>query len=104
MSSDDEVHHKKKKKDTSSNNYSIKPEKTTTKLDTSSWPLLLKVINYRYLPQIRTMMHLMLDHHILLLFLVDTHQQIDQLKIILSMESLTLINPPIPLLTKLLHG
>ena len=41
MSSDDEVHQKKKKKDT--NNYSIKPEKTTNKLDTSSWPLLLKV-------------------------------------------------------------
>jgi len=104
MSSDDEVHHKKKKKDTSSNNYSIKPEKTTTKLDTSSWPLLLKVINYRYLPRIRTMIYLMLDHHILLLFLVDTHQQIDQLNSILIMESLTLINPPIPLPTKLLHG
>jgi len=39
MSSDDEVNHKKKKKET----YAIKPEKTTQKLDTSSWPLLLKV-------------------------------------------------------------
>ena len=44
MSSDDEVQQKKKgKKETKDQNYSIKPEKTTNKLDTSSWPLLLKV-------------------------------------------------------------
>lgn len=46
MSSSDEMPTNKKKKGgdkCDKQNYSIKPEKTTTKLDTSTWPLLLKV-------------------------------------------------------------
>jgi hypothetical protein len=42
MSSDDEKP-KKKSKQQSSQNYLIKPESSTPKLDTSTWPLLLKV-------------------------------------------------------------
>ncbi len=48
MSSDEEIYKKKKKskdseKYTEKEAYQIKPDKTSHKLDTSSWPLLLKV-------------------------------------------------------------
>jgi len=45
MSSDEEIKPRKTSVD-KQNAHSIKPEKSSKKLDTSNWPLLLKVLKY----------------------------------------------------------